>query len=118
MKGLSMWPYLVTRTADLGDARFQGDGLASVGAADALPVFVRIVKPTLADAFWAAGAATATLFADLLAKWCSRIAACFASEAAPEAATAFFVPASRFLSLEGIQYRHGSRHSGTFGIGN
>ena len=55
----------------------QGDGLASGGAADALPVFGRIVEPTLADAFWAAGAATATLFADLSAKWCGRIAALF-----------------------------------------
>jgi hypothetical protein len=53
----------------------QGDGLASVGAADAFPVFGRIVEPTLVDAFWAAGAAAATLFAGLFSKWSGRIAA-------------------------------------------
>ena len=43
---------------------------------------------------------------------------CFASEAAPEAAAAFFDPVSGFLGLEGVQYRRGSWHGGTFGRGN
>ena len=70
MEGLSLWLDLVTwiRTVVLTDALLQGDGLASGGAADAWPVFARIVEPTLVDAFWAAGAVAATPFAGLFAK--------------------------------------------------
>ena len=63
-----MWLDLVTWTVALADARCQEDGLASGGAADVLPVFGRIVEPPLVDAFWAAGAVAATLFAGSFAK--------------------------------------------------
>jgi hypothetical protein len=73
MKGLSMWLDLVTWTwtVVLDDAYCcQGDDLALGGAADAFPIFGRTMEPTLADTFWAAGVAAATLFAGSFGKWC------------------------------------------------
>jgi hypothetical protein len=93
-----MWLDLVTWTwtvVSVDAYCCQGDGSTSGRAADAFPVFGCIVEPTVADAFWAAGAAAATLFAGSFVKWCDQITTCFASEAAPEEAeAAFFVESS------------------------
>ena len=101
MKGLSMWLDLVTQTwtvVSVDAYSCQGDGSTWGRAADAFPVFGCIVEPALADAFWAAGAAVATLFAGSFVKWCDQIAACFTSEVAPEVAEVAHVVESSFFN--------------------
>jgi len=71
-----------------------GEGLATGGAADALPVFRCVVDSVFADAFWVAGTAAIVLFADRLPSGAVESSFCFASEAVSEAAAAFFLEAS------------------------
>ena len=90
-------------------------------------------SPTLADNFWAVGAAPAALFVGLFAEWCSRNRH-FVFRLGSGAAPSFWnrpslmlgrrpwdrvlAAVSGFLGLKGVQYRCGSRHGGIFSRGD